>query len=461
MHGITLTKSPGDWEILQHKDGYAKVILEGIYNVHPAAIEVGVDFARPVVRVMREDDNMTVIPWTKADTVREGENYTGEFRTSLLLPAGGLYRIETSLETKSTMPDLTWLYRGDCVLHLGVGNLFIIAGQSNSAGYGRDYAFDPPHLKVHLYRNRGVWDLATHPMNESTGAGSLPNEEMGVSGVSPYLSFAKNFYELTRMPVGLIQTSLGGSEISRWSPEDGELYQNMINKIHATGGSYAGVLWYQGCSDTDSEKAPLYLHRFRRIVESLRQELGYEIPFFTCQINRQINGINDEAWGMVKEAQRQAALIIPGVTALSTTNLSLCDGIHNTAHSNMMLGEKLARHCYHVLNGGEEFEPPTVTQITHLDKKLELTFDHVKRGFLVFSGLGADSGFTLIDEKGDIEILKIRGNRQDENHIYLELSREMEGDAFLSFAWEADPVKIPFVDEVTYLPPLSFYKRKL
>ena len=197
MHGITLTKAPADWEILQQENGKASVALKGNFQVHPAAIEVGVERVTPVVRVMREDDNMTVIPWTNADHFTCNEKFQGEFEVTLEIPAGGPYRIDTSLETKSTVPDLTWLYRGDCVLHLGVGNLFIIAGQSNSAGYSRDFCIDPPSMDVHLYRNRNKWDIASHPMNESTFAGSLANEEMGVPGVSPYLAFGKTYGKMT------------------------------------------------------------------------------------------------------------------------------------------------------------------------------------------------------------------------------------------------------------------------
>ena len=47
--------------------------------------------------------------------------------------------------------------------------------------------------------------------------------------------------------------------------------------------------------------------------------------FFTMQLNRFINGPFDEAWGMVREAQRRAALSIPAVFVLPTTNLSLSD----------------------------------------------------------------------------------------------------------------------------------------
>ena len=474
MHGITLTKAPADWEILQQENGKATVALKGNFQVHPAAIEVGVERVTPVVRVMSEDDNMTVIPWTNADHFTCNEKFQGEFEVTLEIPAGGPYRIDTSLETKSTVPDLTWLYRGDCVLHLGVGNLFIIAGQSNSAGYSRDFCIDPPSMDVHLYRNRSKWDIASHPMNESTFARSLANEEMGVPGVSPYLAFGKTYGKMTGMPVGLIQTSLGGSPMERWNPKDGDLYLNMLDKIHQTGGKYAGVLWYQGCSDTNPGPAEKYLEHFREYVEATRKELGYEIPFFTMQLNRQINGINDECWGMVRDAQARAAKEIPGVSVLTTSNLSLCDGIHNTAQANVALGEKLAKQCAHVLNGKEEYQPPELVKVERADEAerksfqlegsgiwLKLTCDHVKNCFLVYSAVGKDSGFTLTDSEGEVEILHIRGNRENKNHLYLELAREVEDEAELSFAWQADPIKQPPVDEVTFLPLLTFYKRSI
>lgn len=458
MHGITLTCAPSDWEILQQTDGAAKVTLKGSYTVHPAAIEVGVSHVRPVYRVMREEDNTCVIPWTEMNHVTN-KDFSGTFIHTFSLPSGGLYRIDTSLETKSTVPELTWMYRGDCVLHLGVGNLFIIAGQSNSSGYSRDYAFDPPSLNVHLFRNRSRWDLASHPMNESTLAGSLPNEEMGIPGVSPYLSFGRNFAELSGCPVGLIQTSLGGSSLSRWMPQTGDLYGNLIDKIRLTGGKYAGILWYQGCSDTTWDFAVSYKNRFAEFVKAVRQETGYEIPFFTFQLNRQIGGLYDACWGMVREAQRQAAQELSRVYILPTTNCPLSDSIHNSAHANVMLGEKLSRLCAHVLLGKPEFFAPELADARLISKDvLQLTFSHMSQGFTVYSSTGKDSGFSLEDNYGEIQIIELHSSREDKNSLRLFLERSPGENARLSFCWEADPTRIPPVDEVTYLPPLSFYQ---
>ena len=64
MHGITLLSAPADWEIVQQENGYATITLKGSFRVHPAAIEVGVKSVTPIARVMSEQDNSAVSPWT-------------------------------------------------------------------------------------------------------------------------------------------------------------------------------------------------------------------------------------------------------------------------------------------------------------------------------------------------------------------------------------------------------------
>lgn len=484
MYGVNITEGPADWEILQQKEGYSEVVIKGEYKVNPELTEDEVVYSYPLVRVMREDDNSTVIPWSKVDSVQETNKLSGIFKTLLKIPAGGLYRIDTGLETRfyaANGEEMTGLNRGDCILHIGSGNLFIIAGQSNAAGYSKDFCMDPLDISVHLYRNRSRWDIASHPMNECTNATDLANAESCISGVSPYLSFGKCYAKITGMPVGLIQTALGGSVMDQWKPGTGELYQNLVEKIHQTKGAYAGILWYQGCSDTNAKSleepdnfsaAIHYLEHFKELVEAVRMEVGYEIPFFTMQLNRRINGCNDEAWGIVRDAQRKATKVIPNVYILPTTNLSLSDWIHNSAASNVVLGEKLAKQCAYVLDGKEEYCAPELVEtgiVSEQNKKklhfngiwMEVIFSHVHDCLLVFSTRGEDSGFLLEDKNGEIKIEKIRTSREEKNRVYLKLERIPLEGALLSFAWEADPIKYPLIDEVTYLPPLSFYKTEI
>ena len=165
----------------------------------------------------------------------------------------------------------------------------------------------------------------------------------------------------------------------------------------------------------------------------------------------------------MRQAQLDAARTLPGVHILSTTNCAMSDGIHNSAHAQMMLGEKLARQAAHyLLPGFPEFEAPVLrSAVMQEDGRLCLTFDHMALGFVCFGDGVQQRGFTLEDAEGVIAITGFRANREDRNHIYLTPERRPGPGAVLSFAWEEDPTRFPPVDEVTYLPPLSFYRRPL
>ena len=459
MFGVIIENGIKDWQIIQHENGYGNINLNGNYQVPQAALNVGVKSATPIIRVLSEDDNSQIIPWSKVDFVSSEDGMSGTWEITLQLLAGGLYRIETGLDTKSTKPDLGWIFRGDVRLHIGVGDIFIIAGQSNSSGYGKDSAMDPPNLFVHLYRNRSAWDLACHPINESTFTDNSPNTEMGISGVSPYISFRKAFHQLSHFPVGLISTALGGTPISRWDiSQKGDLFHNMLNKTKECGNKAAGVLWYQGCSDTTPAQAAAYYENFQRLVLETRKELGFDIPFFTFQLNRQINGENDQCWGIVREAQRKAVQNISGVYILPTINCSLSDGIHNNAHSSMMLGEKMAKLCGNILYQTSEFLAPDIEKAVLKDHEIQVFFQNMKRGFVMISKSPSDSGFLVKDSKGVIPLTGYGPDENQPNVLNLILKRLPQGDTTLSFAWEANPTTTPILDEVTYLPPLSFYQ---
>lgn len=458
IHGVLIDQGLSDWQIVQHQNGYADITLSGRWIVTKNAIKQGVAYAKPMIRVLKEDDGSQIIPWTNTDNSTPDESgYAGTWETTLHIPAGGLYRIETGLRTTSTQPGIWWMFRGDTRLHFGVGDVFLIGGQSNSAGYGKDTAYDPPELGVHLYRNRHQWDIASHPFHESSFNPGVANAEEGVSGTSPYLAFGKAFRKLSHYPVGLIATAKGGMPMKKWLPGRGSLYLNMVEQAKACG-PIAGVLWYQGCSDTD-KKYTEYKERYYDMIEAFRKDLGYPVKFFTFQLNRQVNGFNDPGWGVVREAQRTASHDFEDLYILPTINCSLSDAIHNSAHSCMLLGERMARMCAHILYQTPAFFAPEMTSAVANGKELKLTFANVEQSFVIPSDKGYESGFT-VHTKEDTTILPIRFKRDADQGNVLVLTFEediLEGST-LSFAWEANPVPFPSLDEVTFLPPLSFYK---
>jgi sialate O-acetylesterase len=454
-YGVFMEEGPADWQILQQEHGKADTTLSGCWRVRPEDRGDGAWDPRVMVRIVYENNNSPVLPWTAAETDVEKDALTGTWKLSLQIPAGGLYRIETGLSNGIRDPRV-WLLRGDVRLHTGVGNVFIIAGQSNAAGYGRDSAWDPTHTDVHLLRNCGRWDLAAHPLNETTGAADAANAEAADSGTSPYLTFGRMFRALSGLPVGLVATALGGSPMRSWvNRQDGCLYRNMIRRIHEAGGHMAGILWYQGCSDTDTaEQAENYLSAFSEMVGDLRSDLGWDVPFFTFQLNRCIHSPNDSIrWSMVREAQREAAHCLKEVYVLPTIDCSISDLIHNRSSANVMLGERLASQCAAVLCGGRPWFAPDIESAAVQGNAVTLTFSNVTFGLETFSRL-PEEYFCITDENGAVPI---SGWQTEGNEIRLLLSKAVQGDVLLSYESGSDPMQPPICDSTTYLPVLAFY----
>ena len=105
------------------------------------------------------------------------------------------------------------------------------------------------------------------------------------------------------------------------------------------------------------------------------------------------------------------------------------------------------------------FEAPSIASaVLEEDGRVCLTFDNMALGFVYSSGSPDGNGFTLEDETGVIPFTAFQAAREDKNRIYLTPQRAPGVGAVISFAWEADPVRFPVTDEVTFLPPLSFYR---
>lgn len=459
FYGVSISSGMEDWQVFQRGSGGARARLKGLWQLEPGAVRAGVSSATPVLRLVNEQDQSWVFPWTPCARQTGGDRLTGgevkgEWETEITLPQGGPYRLETSLDAVSRATGEHWMFRGDIRVHIGVGDVFCMAGQSNAAGYAKGYAYDPPDARVHLRRNSGKWDMAAHPMNDATGAADCPNAPMGITGTSPFLSFGRRYADETGLPVGLIQAAQGGSPIARWdSARVGDLYRNMIEKIREAGGARA-ILWYQGCADADEENAAAYAASFARLVGDTRRALGWAIPFFTMQLNRYETQPDAASWGKIKEAQRQAALKMEGVWLLPTAGLPQGDEIHNSAAGNVMLGEMLARQAHGALNGGAPFEAPMLEKARLTEEGLLLSFRNA--GCLMrLRPLHDASDFTVLDEAGAIGVREVQP-RGGALLLRLEQGRPLRGKMTVSYGAKPQGPEGGIVEEKTYLNIIAF-----
>ncbi len=345
-------------------------------------------------RALREDDRLPLIDWTRADI---SENRM-EWRIELSLPAGGLYILEACSCEEGTLSE--WSHRVKIVRHVGVGELWLLAGQSNMSGYGRGSVYDPPKLGVHLFANDGKWRIATHPLNDSIATIYPENAEYG-NGTSPALAFARALSDRLHMPVGIVQASLGGSALSEWNPdENGRLTRAMLRRIERTG-RVGGILWHQGCSDANStDKAPTYLARFKCTVGFWRSALG-DIPIATVQINRYIVGTDDVGWGMLRESQRVAEREIDKLITVSSIDLALSDGIHNSSAANVALGERLASAVLKSFYGLPGQTSPNPLRCEYVsERSVRVVFEN-SRVIMPYDNLG--DGLNVEDASGLID----------------------------------------------------------
>ena len=455
INGAIIKSGPANWQILQQKKGYADISLSGAYRIQGSLEKFEV-----LARVVMEDTGEVVCGWKACDII-EGDLTEGLWQVRLQqIPAGGLYRVETCLQRDKQLVE--WSNRGDMIHHLGVGDLYVIAGQSNSAGYGKDPIYDPPEIGIHILRNCGKWDLASHPLNESTDTIHEVNMEIANPGHSPYLNFAKILKRQLNYPIGLLQSSQGGSPLSYWNPdENGVLYRNMMDIIKSQGGSVRGILWYQGCADAWERDSRTYLDRFQCMVEHLRKDLIDDtLPILTVQLNRYVtvsDETSDRAWGILREAQRQAAERIPYVYVIPANDCTLSDVIHISSASNMMLGERLARIALGEIYGQNIpcRAPDILNAFLTEDNKIILEFKNIYQRLYVYDVMPMELPFVIEDDKGFIQIREYEIT--DKNHISLVLERAPSGSGMIHGAYEKNPRFFMLMDSGTHLPMLSFY----
>lgn len=420
-----------DWEVKQQINGYAEFEVGGRCYLHPEndneiLPESGIAV---MVRVVKEETDEPVTEWLCADTSNE------KWNIGLKLPCGGPYRLSTVLKC-SNEGDF-WVERnpsGDDIHHFCVGDVYVIAGQSNAAGTGRGIMSDPPEIGVHVFRNCNKWDLATNPFYSKRGFHG------------PFLSFAKYLKKELGYPIGLIPCAYGGSPLKEWvKDESGYWYNEMLAVLKNNRIAVKGVLWYQGCSDAAWGDPSAYLSRFKQFVENIRDDLKQtDLPIVTFQLNRHTDDFPDNTWvdgcyDAVREAQRLAARTIKNVFIVPTVDSGkMTDGIHNSRAANVLLGERAALNVLsNIYHKGLDFSAPDIEKaVFESSNSIMLEFSHVADCLMAFHVAAADLPISVEDERGTNDIIAYK---IEKNKIYLELTRKIDGICTLKCQYGRNP----------------------
>ncbi|MGH7143737.1 MAG: sialate O-acetylesterase, partial [Planctomycetota bacterium] len=315
-----------------------------------------------------------------------------------------------------------------------VGDLWILAGQSNMQGIGwMEFALKPMKSVQAFFMNdrwapakdpvHNLWDAvdSVHATIRATRPQKAPHQ-----GVGPGVAFGQAMAKRTRVPQGLIASAHGGTSMPEWDPaklpEAGNsLYGAAIRRARKNGGRVAGIVWYQGESDANPAASGLYTDRMATLVAAFRRDLeDPQLPFVLVQLGRFVTSGSATHWNSVQEQQRLLPRRIRRVATVPAIDLGLDDGIHIGGRGQAVLGARLAEAMDVLIRGkraarpgGASLPPIELRDIAIRRHRILGTAELVVRFANVKGKLTADGephGFSLAGGGGVIQT-RLEGNR--------------------------------------------------
>ena len=376
------------------------------------------------------------------------------------VPAGGPYRLEVRLQGTDAVVSIA---------NLLVGDLWVLAGQSNMEGHGDLVDVQQSSPLIHSFDMADRWGVAEEPLHTVVNAVDpvhwplnaqkeperLAGERLETyvlnrkKGAGLGLPFAVEMLSRTGTPIGLIPCAHEGTSMAQWSPtlkdKEGEsLYGSMFRRVQAAGGQVKGMLWYQGESDANPKVAPDFLQNFEAFVTAVRSDFNQPgLPFYYVQIGRHIDVKNVAEWNAVQVAQLRAEAEIPNSGFVAAVDLQLDDGIHVSTPDLKRLARRLADLVCHDLfprikDYGERKRGPRPVQAVYQNGRIKVTFSGVN-GRL--QSEGSIYGFSVRDQNGDLipMIYKARVDPAEASTVLLYAQGKLPETAKLWYGFGKDP----------------------
>lgn len=294
------------------------------------------------------------------------------------IPAGGPYTL--TLHDQQGAETFTNLY---------VGDVWLLAGQSNMEGAGRmtmeddAYALDPnPLIRAHYMND--LWDSARPQLHQlwlsqdrahqeayQRDVDSLKSRKLTVfdkypwpqrRGVGPGLYFAQEMYRLTGgIPQGVIPCAVGGAPIGMWlPPEEGtdNYFSAAVRRLSLSGGNIRGIFWSQGEGNSNWQAYP---EQIRELRDAICKQFHLDaLPMVQVQSFRTtLEGPPeaDSIWSRFREMQRRMPDLLPNLSTIASNDLELDDCIHLSSDSQKKVGVRAANAMHYLLTGVGQPEP--------------------------------------------------------------------------------------------------------
>jgi sialate O-acetylesterase len=221
--------------------------------------------------------------------------------------------------------------------------------------------------------------------------------------------FARQFHQKLNVPIGIIDSTWGGSSAEVWTPISGleklglhneleqavnseqnanekipaRLYNGMIHPLRNF--KVKGVIWYQGENNTG--RAGKYRDLFSTMIDQWREVFGYTFPFYFVQIapfdSSPYHNINT---AYLREAQLQTMLSVPKTGMVVTMDIGSLTEIH--PKNKQEVGRRLALWALANDYGCKDivYSGPIYREMKIEGNKIRLLFDHIGSGLMAKNG---------------------------------------------------------------------------
>ena len=262
-----------------------------------------------------------------------------------------------------------------------IGEVWVGSGQSNmewslaATQKAKEAVAAADHPNIRLFHVPKVQTKAPAADVRASWKPCSPTTVGGFSGVLYY--FGLRLHKELGVPVGLINSSWGGSPIEPWTVSEkssGGMYNGMIAPIMPF--AIRGVIWYQGESNVSNGLK--YRDKMEALITGWRGTWGKDMPFYFVQI-APFAGYRPGSLPPLWEAQ-VASLKIPHTGMVVVTDL--VENIKDIHPKNKLdVGNRLALWALaKVYDKKVVYSGPLYKSMKIEGNKVRLSFSHVAGG---------------------------------------------------------------------------------
>ena len=398
-------------------DAEANITLPAIFSDH---------------MVLKQESQVTVWGWAKPnEVVRINCSWDPGKEYEVKVDSHSYWSID--IETPSAGGPHQILIKGYNSIEINdvlIGEVWLGSGQSNmempcrAVNNAEEEIADADYPEIRFFTVNSITAGSPQVLLEGEWVVCSPGSMKDFSAILYF--FGRELHNQLQVPVGLINSSWGGTPIEiwtsgyaisgdrlldqqsrllkpvQWGPiEPGVAYNAMIHPLIPF--RISGALWYQGEANVDHPAQ--YARALKTLIETWRASWGYDFPFYFAQIAPWSGYGPDNVNGAIIRDQQRKVLDLTSYTGMAVlSDIGDLNNIHPTNKQDA--GKRLAAWALHDNYGFEQlpFSGPLYRSYEIGSGKVVLHFEHVEGGLVARDGrltefeiMGLDGEWTETD----------------------------------------------------------------